>query len=196
MKKILVLVLLISLGVNIGLGVRFWKRTCGVDHAGQELRHSHGTGFPGRSGPGGRGTPRGGHDDAFWQEVMERRLAHVTERLGLDNEQSEAFKKTHREASAGFLAQRVKVQAARHRLMDAASAADFGVDTLRHLIADVGRQQAKLDSMVTETMLQEMEILNGEQRRQYMRILPVNRFGGGSGGSGYGKERGGGHRRH
>ena len=147
-------------------------------------------------GPGGRGGLGGGRDGTFWHGVMERRLAHVTNQLGLDEEQTEAFKKTHQEAAVEFLAQRVKVQEARRQLMEAASATDFGVDSLRHLIAEVGRQQVKLDSMVTETMLQEMEILNEDQRREYIRILPINRFGGRRGSSGRGAEHGSGHRRH
>ncbi len=193
MKKILVLVVLISLGLNIGLGVRIWKESNSFSVAGPQCGPPGGSDLP---GPGGCGSLGGGRDGNFWHGVMERRLTHVTNQLGLDEEQAEAFKKTHKEAAVKFLSQRVKVQEARRQLMEAASAADFGVDTLRHLIAEVGRQQVKLDSMVTETMLQEMEILNEDQRRQYMRILPINRFGGRSGGSGRGDEHGSGHRRH
>jgi len=188
MKKLLVLVLLISVGLNVGLGVRFWKGTCRLPAAVMDRPgfSEHPTGSP----RGGRGGSGGGRDGKFWHNVMERRLAMVTEQLGLDEEQAEAFKRTHQEAAVQFLAQRVKVQEARQQLMEAASGTDFGVDALRHLIADVGRQQVKLDSMVTETMLQEMEILNDDQRRQYMRILPINRFGSRSGGHGPGSERG------
>ncbi len=193
MKKILVLMVLISLGLNIGLGARIWKDRC--NFSGTEPGWSHPE-FPDQAGPGGRGGPGGGRDSAFWGKVMDRRLTHVTRRLGLDEEQTQAFKNTHQEAAVGFLAQRLKVQKARRRLMEAASAADFSVDALRHLIAEVGHQQVKLDSMVTETMLQEMEILDEDQRREYMRILPINRFGGRSRGPGPGAERGPGHRRH
>jgi len=192
MKKILVLVVLISLGLNIGLGVRLINENREFSRMGRGWDKS---GHSGQPGPGGRGGAGNGRDGSFWHGVMERRLAHVTDQLGLDPVQAEAFKKTHHEAAVGFLAQRVKVQEARHQLMEAASAAEFEVDTLRFLIMKVGRQQAKLDSMVTETMLREMEILDEGQRREYMRILPINRFGGGSGGPGHGGQRGGGNRR-
>lgn len=195
MKKVLVLVLLISLGLNVGLGVRLWKGTCGLPGRSSGLDHPGFSDHPRGGSRGGADGSGGGRDGKFWQSVMERRLAFVTDQLGLDDEQTEAFKSTHQQAAVEFLAQRVKVQEARRQLMTAASAPDFGVEALRHLIADVGRQQVKLDSMVTETMLQEMEILDEDQRRQYMRILPINRFGGRGTGPGAGAERGTGRRR-
>jgi Spy/CpxP family protein refolding chaperone len=120
----------------------------------------------------------------------------VTNLLGLNSQQAEAFQKTHQEAAQRFLAQRVKVQEARHQLMEAASAAEMDVSTLRFLMAEAGRQQVKLDSMVTETMLKEMEILDAEQRLQYMRILPINRFSGQNDGPEPRARRGGGRPRH
>lgn len=195
MKKMLVLVILISLGLNIGLGARLWKESRGASGSRSGGLHSRHSGISTGSGPGGRGGSGGGRDSTFWRGVMERRLDMVADQLGLDDKQAGAFKVTHQEAAVEFLAQRDKVQEARRQLMEAASGADFGVDTLRHLIAEVGRQQAKLDSMVTETMLQEMEILDEDQRREYMRILPVNRFGSRDDGSGGRGERGQGRRR-
>lgn len=193
MKKILVLVVMISLGLNLGLGVRFWKESRDISRPGNNLEFCEPVD---QSGPGRQDGSGGGRDGSFWRGVMERRLAHVSDRLGLDPEQAEAFKKTHQEAAVGFLAQREKVQAARRQLMEATLGTDLEVGALRHLIAEVGRQQAKLDSMVTETMLQEMEILDEEQRREYMRILPINRFGNRNSGPGHKAERGGGRRRH
>jgi len=175
MKKILVLILLLSLGLNISLGMRQWQEERDFNRFIKEKMH--GKPFDHRA-PGGKCGPGGCPDGDFWQGVMKRRLAHVTNLLGLNSQQAEAFQKTHQEAAQRFLAQRVKVQEARHQLMEAASAAEMDVDTLRFLMAEAGRQQVKLDSMVTETMLKEMEILDAGQRLQYMRILPINRFSG------------------
>ncbi len=196
MKKILILVLLVSLGLNVGLGVRLWKGHSVFPHSGRSLDRHGSAKITEGSSRGGRHGSGGGRDGKFWRSVMDRRLAHVVDELKLTEEQAVAFKKAHQDASVEFLAQRVKVQEARRQLMEGASAPGFGVEALRHLIADVGRQQVKLDSMVTETMLQEMEILDEDQRRQYMRILPINRFGSSGTGAGLGAERGSGHRRH
>ncbi len=47
-----------------------------------------------------------------------------------------------------------------------------------------------MDALVTETMLQEMDFMTPEQRRKYLSILPVNRFGSGQGGRSHGSGRG------
>ncbi len=179
MKKLLVLVLLLSLGLNLGLGVRMLRE----NH--NDGRKSGDSGYAGKfrsKHHGGTGGHLGDGDGTFWRGVMERRLNHVAEQLGLNSEQAEAFKKAHKEAAEIFLAQRIKVTGARVQLMAAASEPNFDSTSLRSLIAEVGRQQAKLDSMVTETMLAEMEILNAEQRHLYMKILPINRMDGRRGG--------------
>jgi Spy/CpxP family protein refolding chaperone len=188
MKKILVLILLISLGLNISLGVRTWKDSRRLPMGEQGWNKS------GKPAPGGGDGPGHGRNGTFWREVMHRRLAHVADQLGLDEEQAVAFQNTHEKAAEGFLTQRSKVQEARRQLMEAVSGPDFGEEKLRPLIAEVGRQQVKLDSMVTETMLQEMEILTSEQRKEYLRILPINRFGGSGGGHRNRSENRSGHR--
>ncbi len=188
MKKILVLVLLLSVGLNIGLGARMLgdSKHKYRDQPGWGMRSGFGSDRNGGHGRGG-----GDRDGTFWRGVMERRLNHVAEQLGLDEEQAESFKKAHKVAAEKFLEQRTKVMEARGRLRDAASKPVFETSSLRPLIAEVGRQQAKLDSMVTETMLQEMEILDEDQRRLYMSILPLNRFAGRSGGPGHPPRHGG-----
>ncbi len=190
MKKLLVLVILVSLGVNISLGIRLWQD----NHRFSPRDRSWGPAD--RPGPGGPAGADGGESGVFWSGVMERRLNHVVHRLGLDQDQENAFRNTHQKAAERFLRQRNMVQEARRRLMVEASGEDFSGKRLRPLIAEVGRQQVKLDSMVTETMLQEMDILDPEQRLKYLRILPLNRFGSRGCGPGHKPDFGSGGRRH
>ncbi len=182
MKKILILVLLLSVGLNIGFGLRFLRDDEGNNRGKPGWGARGGLDSGRHGGPGHRG---GDRDGTFWRGVMERRLDQVADQLGLADEQAESFKMAHKAAAEKFLAQRILVKEARGRLMAAVSQEDYDTAALRPLIADVGRQQAKLDSMVTETMLQEMEILNEDQRRLYLNILPLNRFGGRSSGQGH-----------
>ena len=182
MKKIMVLALLLSVGLNIGFGLRLLQDDEGKTRGkpGWGARGEFDSGRHG--GPGRHGS---GRDGTFWRGVLDRRLDQVADQLDLDEEQAESFKLAHKAAAEKFLAQRILVREARGRLMAAVLEKDFETTALRPLIAEVGRQQAKLDSMVTETMLQEMEILNEDQRSLYLSILPLNRFGGRSSGQGH-----------
>ena len=187
MKKLLVLILLLSIGLNVGLGVRLMSENESDTQGWSGKGMGEGFGPSGRGGPDGEKGPGrhgGEHEGAFWRGVMDRRLNHVADQLSLDEKQAVAFKKAHKAAAEKFLDQRLKVAEARAQLMAATEETDFETASIRPLIAEVGRQQAKLDSMVTETMIQEMEILNEDQRRMYMKILPMNRINGRSGGLG------------
>lgn len=166
MKKALVLLLLISLGLNLGLGLTLWKgdRSSAPPVGPMEPRE----GPPAGGGPG-----RGGR---FAGDFLEKKLNFLGENLGLDADQVEAFRRVHENSLPEFMAQAERVRAARMELRDAAGsprAVDF-----RALIAAVGRQQARLDSLVTEVMFQELEILDDTQRGKYLGLMPVDRFEG------------------
>lgn len=64
-------------------------------------------------------------------------------------------------------------------------------DGIRRAIAELGQEQAVLDSLVAETVLQEMAVLTPEQRGSYLEMLSFE-MGGPRGGRGRG---GPGHRR-
>ncbi len=95
-------------------------------------------------------------------------------RLDLAASQREAFRRLHEEFGPQVRQQAERVRAARLQLRQAAALS--GKDDLRGLFADVGRQQARLDSLVTEVMFHELEILDQDQRQKYLGLMPMDRF--------------------
>ena len=65
------------------------------------------------------------------------------------------------------------VRQARRNLHHLTLAADVPADSLRLAIRLVGRRQAVMDSLVTETLLAELQVLDPEQRRIYMKLMPL-----------------------
>lgn len=166
MKKLLTLFLLLSLGLNIGLAVRTWRQNCCAPEQGSRMEHSRHPGF------------RRGAEGDFWRQVMSRRMERLTRQLDLDSQQRAAFLGRHQAALDQFVEQRRKVHQAREKLLLESSRPEFQLKALRPLMQEVGRQQARLDSLVTENMFHEMELLTPRQRQKYLQILPLNRLGG------------------
>ncbi len=127
-------------------------------------------------GPDGRRLPEAGpgHRPPFGQEFLEKKRRFLNRRLDLAVSQREAFRRLHEEFGPQIRQQAERVRAARLRLRQAAALS--GKDDLRGLLADVGRRQARLDSLVTEVMFQELEILDQGQRQKYLGLMPSDRF--------------------
>ncbi len=181
MKRFLVLLALISLGLNVGLWVRLSsEQTRSAPGCIPSEPHSV---LHERGKPSDR-HPEKGERGAFRRGIVDKRLEYVIKQLGLDNDKASEFKEIHGKAIEGFKEQRQTIVKAQKTLVEAAGQPGFEISIIRPLIAEVGRQQAKLDSMVTETMLQELEILDDEQRSRYMEILPFGTLNGRRGGKG------------
>ncbi len=165
MKKLLVLLLLVSLGLNVGLGLtmlRADRHPCPPDGP---MRPEGGP-PPGR---GGRGP-----GEPFGRDFLDKKLRFLDERLDLTDEQIQAFRDLQEGKSAAVLAQAQRVHEARMGLREAAGHPDTA--DLRGLISNVGRAQARLDSMITEVMFGELDILTAEQRQKYLGLMPADRF--------------------
>lgn len=194
MKRLGWLVLLISLGLNLGLGYRLLNPPRPWDGPlappwGEGPGHGPADGPPRGEGPGSELAVDQG-DSTQWRRIMAGRLRRVAERLELTPAQLDVFRATHQENAAGLLAQRHLVEDARARLQAMVAAGEAPPDSVRQAIREVGRSQALLDSLITETMLLEMEVLTPDQRARYLQILPGLR------GSAPGRSPGrGGHRR-
>lgn len=171
MKNVILFLLLLSVGFNIGLGYKLLRQEGGSgperndDRAGSH-QSGRGTGY---------GTGRGGDGSTFWKEMMDQRLTRLAERLDLSPEQAETFRARHEAAAPLVMDQRLKVHAARTRLRDLIEAGAVDPDSVRAAITAVNRQQSVMDSLVTETVLEEMELLDDSQRALYLEILPVGR---------------------
>ena len=203
MKRIGWLILLISLGLNLGLGLRLmnrmnsdqgeWSDSRGGGVLGKGFRDGGPEGRPWRQGRGeNSGRPHGGFsgqrrgdffrpasgDSGAWRVIMEQRLERITQRLNLDPLQVESFRATHLQAGSRFRIQRLEIETAEERLFALASRNPVEPDSIRAAVQDLGRRKAVLDSLVTEAMLKELDSLNPEQRGLYLRILPWSRPGG------------------
>jgi Spy/CpxP family protein refolding chaperone len=196
MKRFGWLILLVSLGLNLGLSYRLLNRPDPSAEPGfgpgpeeeflRDGQHRRG-GFD--EGPG-RDWRESRRDSNQWRQIMEGRLDRVARRLELTPQQVEVFRTAHRSNQPRILAQRGQVDAARDHLQVVIAGEGTDPESVRQAISDLGHRQAVLDSLITETLLQEMEILSPEQRARYLQILPVLK----GSVSGRGPGRGGHHR--
>lgn len=197
MKRFGWLVLLVSLGLNLGLGWRLFSEA--RSRPGSEVSqrglgggdHPLRTGRHGGEGKSGRGLSWERRSDFFrpapgdsgaWCKIMEHRLERITEKLELDPEQVKSFRATQRDAAARFRDQRRLVEAAEGRLHALAATSAVQPDSIRAAVRELSARKALLDSLVTETMLRELESLSTEQRERYLQILPWSRSGAGGDG--------------
>jgi len=154
-RKWLVLALLVSVSFNAGLLVKF------AGGRGDMTRRTGGS----RSWPALE-------DTHAWHARIDHRASHMSERLSLDPGQHEAFLEHHRETAAAILERRRSQQAVRRELRDIVMEQPLDAERLRRAVAQLGQAQAVLDSVVAEKLLQEMEILEPEQRLHMLRMLP------------------------
>ncbi len=183
MKNLVLFLLLMSVGLNLGLGFKLARRDAGPvgdipATAPDEFQR----------GPGNRSAD-GTRDGSFWRNMMERRLEHLTVRLDLTPEQATAFQDRHAAVAELVFAQRLQVHTARGRLQALIAGGAVNSDSVRVAINNISREQSRMDSLVTEAMLAEMEILDDAQRALYLENLPPNR------GFGPGRHTGGGRNR-
>ena len=172
MRRWIMVILLVSLGINVGLGIRMFHR-----ESPERPNRSLGRGHQRRDRP----------DSTHWRKVGDRRLERLVRHLDLSPEQQEIFMAGHRHQGPVLLGQRQKVMKARFQLQEIIAAGKANTHEVRQAINNLGRQEAQLDSLITELILEEMEILEPEQRARYLEILPVFR--------GHGPDRGSGRRR-
>jgi len=121
------------------------------------------------SGPDrGPGTPA--------SEALRAWLAHRLERihgrLALDAQQRERLERVTGEMLPLILAQRAEVHAARSAIRSAYERADLDGPRLHELRRRLSAAQARLDSLVIESLLREAQVLSPEQRRSYLETMP------------------------
>lgn len=175
MKKGWALILLISVGLNLGLGYRLLvggpagREPRGAFPAGQRLRPPRDAGIP-------PDAPRFGPEDPErWRDFLQVRLAMLAERLDLSPQQQQAFEQSQSAAAERVGPQLQLVREARRALHRLTLTADAPPESLRLAIRRVALRQAVMDSLVTETLLAELQVLSPEQRRIYMTLMPLGR---------------------
>ncbi len=168
MKKGWVLVLLISLGLNLGLGLRLLGDRPGKD----------GSSFSGLDGgfrrTGGRWADQ---DTSVRRKMFARRMNNMAEMLDLSPEQQVVFQEVHRETGRMLMQKRVLIGKKRKLLHNLVTSDEVDQEEIRRAIGELGQEQAVLDSLVAETVLQEMAILDSGQRELYLEMLSFEKEG-------------------
>lgn len=172
MKRIWIFVLLLSLGVNIGLGLALWRRPFVPPASMGDLRPA----------PSDLADAPFVTDDAPDAEQVERMLRHrldrLANRLDLSVEQRDALWTLHREDGSQVIARRRQLQLARVAMQDLYAAGQPELAAVQAQQRQISQLQAALDSVVVEIMHRERGILTPEQRRDYRGLFSPQREGG------------------
>ncbi len=182
MKKSWMLVLLVSLGLNLGLGYRLWQERSRVSEPFFRPVSVRGSGRPGFDKP-----------DSLWRKNMAgRRLRHMTAALDLTPDQVFALQKVQQKRVDWIQRQGHQMDELRARMRAILGNPDADPALVRAAVHDMGRKQAELDSLVTETIMAELKVLDPSQRETYLHMLPIERpqFRGSSRGPSRGSHRG------
>ena len=157
MKRGWLLLLILSLGLNVGLVLRPLL-------GGPPSRPPRGAalGAPGEAQPG---HPR-------WDRFAERRLARLAGKLGLDPAQQRQLAAIRQAGLAPMGARREAVHRARLALLAAYRADPADTVAVRARLAELGAAQARIDSLVAAVMLRELAVLTPAQRGGYLEAMP------------------------
>ncbi len=171
MKKGWVLVLLISLGLNLGLGLRLWSDRGGSDRPpfsrrDVEFRRTHGR--------------WAAQDTSARRKMFTRRMERIVDMLDLSPEQRAVFQEVHTETGRMLMQKRVLISNKRDLLHTLVTSDEVDQDGIRRTIVELGQEQAVLDSLVAETVLQEMAVLDAGQRTRYLEMLSFEKDGRGN----------------
>jgi len=161
MKRGWWVVLLVSIGLNLGLGVQLVRR-------------------PGpppdrRVGPppaDERPEPFVEPDSATVRRFVERRLDRLSRALDLDPDQRSQLAAIQLSAGREIQQRKHAIIDRRRQLRDAYVSGAADRDRLLAEQRTVSRLQASLDSLLVETMIWEMGVLRPEQRERYHELMP------------------------
>lgn len=165
MKKGWLLILLVSLGLNLGLGLRQWQIRQEVSVRSGEQRHDR-MEHPDRPA---HALP----DSGRWGDFARQRLQRMAERLDLSPGQVALLADAQETRGRLLHENRRQVESLRSSLHALMQVEPVDEDRVRSAIADLSRRQASLDSLAAEALLQEMQILEPDQRIRYLRMLPL-----------------------
>jgi len=175
-KRLLVFVLLVSLGLNVALALRLRQAAPPVE---REWR-----GHNGRlhAAPG---------DSQAWRARLDRRFERLTRMLELDPEQEEAFRRLRGGAEAEIRVRMSGLETCRAALRTEAERQPPDPAAVSAALAAVGRAEAAIDSLVARNLQAELEILRPEQQSRLLHSLRFERLEGRGGpGSGRGRHHG------
>ena len=148
MKRGWLLVLLISLGLNVGLGTRIFFDSaadcaadflgCGPGETGPDVMRGPGLGPDRRNGSRSFAMA----DSNRWNTLAKCRMDKLSGALNLSPEQADAFWENHRKISRTSWEQRKLIESARINLHEAVAASPVNSDDIRNAIHTLANYQA------------------------------------------------------
>lgn len=168
MKKLWVLILLVSLGLNLGLGLRFLQNKEYCPQVPEVMSRGKGS---------GKGWEPSHSDTTAWRKLAGRRLNRLASHLNLTPEQKEIFAKSRADVGKRMMIRRSEMQIARTELLGLVADESTPQETLRRSFRDLAARQGEIDSVITEVLLLELEVLDQDQRIKYLDMLPMNQRG-------------------
>ncbi|MBC8423940.1 periplasmic heavy metal sensor [bacterium] len=164
MKRALLFVLLISVGLNIGLAVSYHRSRDEAPQADSRYGPGHGP---------------GSHDPADPRHDRPDRG---------DGEGRGRLKEMHARLEPELAEHRVAVQGARAALREAMSREDVDEDEIMELVGAMVAAQGRIDSLVASNLVRELSDMPPGERQQFLRRMPWMRrqLGGRGRGSGPG----------
>lgn len=172
------LLLLLSLGLNIGLGYRVLKSAAGPDPAPAARISDRAPGADGGDEPRPRrGWGRGGQvgESSGWgdpESMADRRARRLGRSLGLDDRQRERLRRAQAEVLPDLRSRRRTVARIRGELHRLLLADNLDSELIWEKSRLLSRSQAGLDSLVLATLLAEVEAMDPAQREAYFDRLP------------------------
>ncbi len=163
MKRTWLLLLLLSFGLNIGLGYAVLSRRGTDTDPLSPTLPSYGS---------GRGVALRDSVQGSTEEFWNRRLNRICRRLQLDPDQEKAFRQVRLETLSEIDTRRQEVRQTRRALHLSCLDPETPPDHVRQLVHTLAVAQGRLDSLVTETLLRELALLTPEQRQRYLATMP------------------------
>jgi Spy/CpxP family protein refolding chaperone len=163
MKKILYLLLALSLGLNTGLLVAtLMKPAPPLPPQGQ---------FPPGDGPGQPPDRRDGpqRDPAH---LVDGHLAGMTQHLELGPEQQRQLRAILERSAPELMGLQREVEISGRRITEAYAAPDFDLEEFLRLVRETSVARTALDSLSAALLVEEAAILTVEQRIKYAEVAP------------------------
>ncbi len=161
MNRLLRLFLLVSLGLNLGLG---WVVMKNLREPERRLPAS-GRAWRERPAP---------DDSAAWRRMMHHRLERLSTVLELEPAQAERLQQLQVANGPVVREHRERIEAARLRVREAADAGGFDTEGVRSALVGLRHAQAELDSLTQEFLMQEFSVMTPPQRARYLELLPLD----------------------
>lgn len=156
-KKLIYLLLVVSLGINAGVIATTIIHRRPPAHQGPP------------PGPGGRGGP-----EAMLPpdpgKIAEDHVRGMTQHLGLDAEQQQAVREVLEQHAPQLVKYQIDVEETGRRLAEAFAAPTFDPEQFQQLAAEASAARSRLDSLSAEMLVAEAAVLTPEQRLKFAEV--------------------------